>query len=261
MKRILAVFIAIMLLAAAMPIFAADAAERDTLTLASWDFESAEEIAEWTILDSDGDGHAWNWSEDGYENLYSNTGDYYMYSLSYDWDNYEPLEPDNWLISPAVAIPADAESVTLSLCQMGYEAYTDMCEVYVSTDGGNTWSTCLDTFQTLPAWVEETVNLTMFAGEAINIAFRHCNCPDGYDIGIDTIELTAVGGSVTPDPLMGDVNFDGFIDTTDVLMIMRHAMNLSMLSDDAILVADMNESGNIDINDALIAMRIALNVA
>ena len=88
MKRILAVFIAIMLLAAAMPMFAADAAERDTLTLASWDFESAEEIAEWTILDSDGDGHAWNWSEDGYENLYSNTGDYYMYSLSYDWDNY-----------------------------------------------------------------------------------------------------------------------------------------------------------------------------
>lgn len=256
MKRIIAALITIMLLMAVMPMFAA---ERDTLTLVSWDFESAEEVAEWTIFDSDGDGYAWNWSEDGYENLYSNTGDYYMYSQSYDWNAHEPLAPDNWLISPAVTLPADAENVTLSLCQMGYEAYSDMCEIYVSTDGGNTWSTCLDTFQTLPAWVEETVDLTLFAGETINIAFRHCNCPDGYDIGIDTIELTAVGGSVTPDPLMGDVNFDGSIDTTDALMIMRHAMNLYMLSDDALLVADMNESGNIDINDALIAMRIALN--
>lgn len=256
MKKIIAALITIMLLMAVMPMFAA---ERDTLTLVSWDFESAEEVAEWTIFDSDGDGYAWNWSEDGYENLYSNTGDYYMYSQSYDWNAHEPLAPDNWLISPAVTLPADAENVTLSLCQMGYEAYSDMCEIYVSTDGGNTWSTCLDTFQTLPAWVEETVDLTLFAGETINIAFRHCNCPDGYDIGIDTIELTAVGGSVTPDPLMGDVNFDGSIDTTDALMIMRHAMNLYMLSDDALLVADMNESGNIDINDALIAMRIALN--
>lgn len=254
MKKLIALLTALMLAAAALPMLAAPA--KDVTTLAEWDFETAEEIAEWTILDGDGDGMSWNWSEDGYDNLYSNTGEYFMYSESYDWENHEPLTPDNWLISPAVTLPEGAESITLSFWQMGYESYSDMCEVYVSTDGGSTWSTCLHTFQTLPAWVDEEVNLTMYAGETINIAFRHYQSNDGYDVGLDTVSLTAVGGSAPT--LMGDVNFDGSVDTIDVLLIMRHAMSLIELDETACAAADMDGDGAITINDSLVAMRLSI---
>ncbi|MCH5279193.1 MAG: dockerin type I repeat-containing protein [Christensenellaceae bacterium] len=59
----------------------------------------------------------------------------------------------------------------------------------------------------------------------------------------------------------GDVDGDGEITVGDAIMILRHAMSVGSLSDEAIAVADMDGDGEITIADALIVMRIAMGIA
>lgn len=69
--------------------------------------------------------------------------------------------------------------------------------------------------------------------------------------------LTAMDpGSV----LMGDVNFDGVVDSSDALMVLRHAMQITQLSDEALAAADVDGNGVIDSSDALMILRASMDV-
>ncbi len=59
---------------------------------------------------------------------------------------------------------------------------------------------------------------------------------------------------------MGDVNMDGVIDSTDALLLLRHALEIIVLDEDAAALADMNGDEIIDTVDALIVLRIALGI-
>ncbi|MBQ7060441.1 MAG: carbohydrate-binding domain-containing protein [Clostridia bacterium] len=63
-----------------------------------------------------------------------------------------------------------------------------------------------------------------------------------------------------PTGLIGDVDFDGSVTVTDALLIMRHAMNIITLSEEAQAVADVDGNGSITVTDALTAMRMALGI-
>ena len=74
-----------------------------------------------------------------------------------------------------------------------------------------------------------------------------------------SIEITNIDKTL-PDITIGDINQDGKIDVTDLLMLKRHlvAGNRSnwKLTGDSLLAADMNENGTVDITDMLMLKRV-----
>lgn len=161
---------------------------------------------DWTIIDSDGDGISWQLSDtssqvSSFAAQYPHTGNSCIIALSYNNLTYEVLTPDEWLISPALTIPA-GESYSLTFYDNGTNpAYAaEHYAVYVAN--ANTVAAMSATTplmeQTLVdgTWTKRTVDLSAYAGQTIYIGFRHYNCTDQFCMGIDDIR---VGGLEVPD--------------------------------------------------------------
>ena len=144
----------------------------------------------WAPLDADGDGYTWY-----PDNLMPHSGRYSVTSESWGGDNSEALTPDNYLVSPAIAVPANGIYelqwyITNSSSEYPEEHYS----VAVSTTGTNPadFSTVLYT-KTLTAadagYIKHVVSLEQLAGQTIRIAFRHHACTDMYAIYLDDITI------------------------------------------------------------------------
>lgn len=62
------------------------------------------------------------------------------------------------------------------------------------------------------------------------------------------------------EPLLGDVNGDGKVDTVDARIILRMAAGIEYIDGDILSVADMDADGIVAINDAVLALRKATNI-
>lgn len=62
----------------------------------------------------------------------------------------------------------------------------------------------------------------------------------------------------TPAKNLGDVNFDGKINSTDVSLIERHTLGIVNLNDNAIAVADVNKDGKITSTDVSVVTRYVI---
>ena len=62
-----------------------------------------------------------------------------------------------------------------------------------------------------------------------------------------------------PEFIPGDVDGNGEITVADALMIMRAAMNIAVLQNEA--AADMNGNGIIEVTDAIVVLRMAMGIA
>ena len=164
-------------------------------TLPFFEGFDGDEFTCWTILDQDGDGDTWaNITMTPYE------GDGCVTSSSY---NGEPLTPDNWLISPALAIPSQGATLSFYVCAQDASYAAEHYGVYVSTsgvapsdftllyeedldpDGGN--------HRVQGAWKQKTVNLP-YGGQNIHIAIRHFNVTDMFRMNVDNFSVTAGTG-------------------------------------------------------------------
>ena len=154
--------------------------------------------ATWGNIDQDGDGFSWTtltYSEDGIE---AHGGNACVTSLSYDNDEDESLTPNNYLVTPAITIPAgltSAHCIRLSwwVAAQDPEYAADYYEVVVSTTG-NTAEDFVETplfAETLSgnAWIQHTVDLTGYAGETIYIAFIHTESEDEFMMKLDDISV------------------------------------------------------------------------
>ena len=73
--------------------------------------------------------------------------------------------------------------------------------------------------------------------------------------------IIAVTATVTTAPApMGDVNFDGKIDTIDANLALKAALGTIELSDAAIRAADINGNGKVDLDYANAILKMALNI-
>ncbi|GEM_PF-5710591 len=61
-----------------------------------------------------------------------------------------------------------------------------------------------------------------------------------------------------PVTLLGDVNCDGKVDSTDALLAMRYSMNLAEISEQGFVNGDMNGDGSVNATDAVLIMRHAM---
>lgn len=134
----------------------------------------------WSLLDKDGDGLGWYY--------YAKWG--LVISDSYDYDTESALSPENYLITPAIAIPADATAPELmfDLAASATSAYQEKYKI-IASESPLTLDNCRDadvlrdyteltsayskqTFQT------EHIDLSKYVGKTIYIGFVHGDCVD-----------------------------------------------------------------------------------
>lgn len=134
----------------------------------------------WGNIDKDGDGHAW---------VHTTTDGGFAMSRSYESD-LGAMTPENYLVSPAITVPASAQSVTLSydVSASARNAYQEQYRIVISEEP-ITEANCREA-KVLKDWTElteahrywtvvtTTTSLEEYAGKTFYIAFVHGNCTD-----------------------------------------------------------------------------------
>ena len=161
--------------------------------LYSWDFETDDQLNDWMIYDSDGDGYNWGVYvyDDVYDYMnYANSGVTALVSSSYI-SGEGALTPDNYLISPTVNLNG-----TLSFWTRNYSStFPDIIAVYVcvgefDVDNLDALVKVSDDIQPGTTYQEVTVDLSQFAGQEGCIVIRHYNCYDEFRIYVDDFTIT-----------------------------------------------------------------------
>ena len=164
--------------------------------LFSEDFEGLSDgalPAGWTSIDNDGDGFDWvSHTNTGSGNFTTHAGDGCMTSASYDSDSGSPLTPDNWLITPQIALDG-----FMSAWFVGQDAsYADEhFAIYVSTTGNSVADFTTQIVGESVAtgeYVEYTADLTSYAGQQGYIAIRHFNVTDMFYLNLDDFTIYGV---------------------------------------------------------------------
>ncbi len=156
-----------------------------------------------TFVDNDNDGNNWIMSNSTGANFHVYSGTGAIISASYDNNTATALTPDNWMILPTFTLPSDATDFTLTWWERGQDATycAEFYSVYISTTGRNvanfTSTTAVLTSTATGNWVMKSVNLGSYAGQTINIAFRHHNVTDMFYLNID--EITVGTSTIEPE--------------------------------------------------------------
>ena len=154
------------------------------------DFED-ELDACWQIIDNDGDGFVWTQSFS--PNITANSGNGCFYSESYHNATHAALTPDNWLITPLIAIPAEGAKLSWFVAAQDPDYPAEHYEVLVSTTWADlsTYVTVFDETLSSDEWEERSVNLgSEWAGKIVTIAFRHTDVTDKFEMKLDDITIT-----------------------------------------------------------------------
>ena len=154
-----------------------------------WDFEDAAQIADWTLLDADGDGFNWtyfNMTGVSSGRMTPHQGEGLIASASYDKETSAVLYPDNWMISPKVKLDG-----TLSFWAVGQDpSYAEeVFGVFVSTDMSD-WTQIGEDIIATGEYTEYTFDLSALRAEEGYFAIRHYNVHDMFWLNIDDVALT-----------------------------------------------------------------------
>lgn len=197
------------------------------------DFESTLNDC-WQNIDNDGDGYTWgSYSYSPYDGNAS--------YASASWVNNTVLTPDNWLVTPTLAIPSNGATLKWYVAAQDAEYPDEYYEVKVSTNGTslNNFTTVFSETLTTDQWDERTVSLANYAGQNINIAFVHTNSSDVFMMKIDNISVTAGVGinevenniSIYPNPANNilNINANSNINKVEVFnMLGQNVMTVSV---------------------------------
>ena len=159
----------------------------------TWDFESEDQIADWTFIDNDGDGYNWYYHSNAglTANLMStHSGDGIMVSASYDNDASAVLTPDNWMISPQVELGGMLSIWAAGQDSNGYDKEVFGVYVCVGTPTGPAdFQQVGSDITTAHDFAEFLFNLSAYAGQTGCFAIVHHNVSDQFLLNIDDITL------------------------------------------------------------------------
>jgi len=149
----------------------------------------------WTIVDSDGDGNNWqrgSSTTNPSTATHSGTG----CAVSESWRNDVVFFPDNWLITPQVAIPATGATLKFWIGAQDQSYYWEKYSVLISTT-----NTQLSSFTAIHTEVvvaypdryyEVVLPLAAYAGQNIYVAFRHHDVSDVFQLLLDDVSITSI---------------------------------------------------------------------
>ena len=226
--------------------------------VAGFYFEDEEEVAQWTFIDADGDGHNWEW---GYMSNYSYEGDGVIYSESYSYETWEEFYPDNWAVSPAVELGEGSAVVTLWYCGEDEEYAAEHFQIYAGTEPDiETMVPVSQEYVASGNYSQAEANLSEFAGGTVYIAIRHFNVHEMSALNIDQVEFFVNSGEQPPAVIYGDLNGDEEVNISDVIITLRASMGLIELTDEQFIAADVNGSEDINVADAILIMRVSMGI-
>ena len=158
----------------------------------------------WQAIDADGDGHNWVHVSELLSDptaassySYNGTADCLM---SYSYMSQQSFDPDNWLISPAINIPATGTYAAQWYAKNYTTSYADSYSVYIAnssdiaslTAAGSVMDDTPD-----DEYEVKTLMLNAYAGQTIYIAFRHHDSYDKYYMFFDEFSIESV--SIDPE--------------------------------------------------------------
>ena len=167
-------------------------------TTTGWGFETDPFAEGWTIRDDDGDGYNWEWMDASGSNYNVYEGTHCMASASYQNSAFgggTALNPDNWLISPAFTA---GSTVTFWYAGQDPNYAAEPFGVYVIANG--TTSDELGHFTASNTYQQGSVDISDFAGQTVQVAFRHYDITDMFRLNLDLVEADA-GGSIPNTPV------------------------------------------------------------
>ena len=156
-----------------------------------WGFETDPFAEGWTIRDDDGDGYNWEWMDASGSNYNVYEGTHCMASASYQNSAFgggTALNPDNWLISPAFTA---GSTVTFWYAGQDPNYAAETFGVYVIANG--TTSDELAYFTASNTYQQGSVDISDFAGQTVQVAFRHYDITDMFRLNLDLVEAEAGG--------------------------------------------------------------------
>ena len=159
-----------------------------------WGFETDPFAEGWTIRDDDGDGYNWEWMDASGSNYNVYEGTHCMASASFQNSPFgggTALNPDNWLISPAFTA---GSTVTFWYAGQDPNYAAETFGVYVIANG--TASDELGHFTASNTYQQGSVDISAYAGETVQVAFRHYGVTDIFRLNLDLVEVS--GGGSTP---------------------------------------------------------------
>ena len=167
-------------------------------TTTGWGFETDPFAEGWTIRDDDGDGYNWEWMEASGSDYNVYEGTHCMASASYQNSAFgggTALTPDNWLISPAFTA---GSTVTFWYAGQDPNYAAETFGVYVIANG--TTSDELGYFTASNTYQQGSVDISDFAGQTVQVAFRHYDITDMFRLNLDLVEVSG-GGSIPNTPV------------------------------------------------------------
>ena len=160
-----------------------------------WGFETDPFAEGWTIRDDDGDGYNWEWMDASGSNYNVYEGTHCMASASFQNSPFgggTALNPDNWLISPEFVA---GNTVTFWYAGQDPDYSAETFGVYVIANG--TTSAELGHFTASDTYQQGSVDISAYAGQTVQVAFRHYGVTDMFRLNLDLVE---VSGGGTPEP-------------------------------------------------------------
>ena len=161
-------------------------------TYFSDDFSSGN-LDSWSLTDSDGDN--FNWANTNLEPIQAE------HASSASWDsNVGILNPDNWMVSPAIDLTSATGNVFLqwkayaqdqSWANENYTVYVATASD-ISTLGASTTS-FNEIIGTSAAYLDRNIDVTSFVGQTVYVAFRHHNVSDQFRLNIDDVVVRTIG--------------------------------------------------------------------
>ena len=167
-------------------------------TATGWGFETDPFAEGWTIRDDDGDGYNWEWMDASASDYNVYEGTHCMASASFQNNPFgggTALNPDNWLISPAFTA---GSTVTFWYAGQDPNYSAETFGVYVIANG--TTSDELGHFTASNTYQQGSVDISDFAGQTVQVAFRHYDITDMFRLNLDLVEADA-GGSIPNTPV------------------------------------------------------------
>ena len=167
-------------------------------TTTGWGFETDPFAEGWTIRDDDGDGYNWEWMDASASDYNVYEGTHCMASASYQNSAFgggTALTPDNWLISPAFTA---GSTVTFWYAGQDPNYAAETFGVYVIANG--TTSDELAYFTASNTYQQGSVDISDFAGQTVQVAFRHYDITDMFRLNLDLVEVSG-GGSIPNTPV------------------------------------------------------------
>ena len=154
----------------------------------------------WTTIDANGDGYNWKIGTSVYSSISGhNSSADYVASESYIMGGYGAVSPDNYLVSPQLALGG-----TISFYARAYSySYPDEHFGIAVSTTSNTNASAFTTIQewtmtslySSAPWYEYEVDLSEYEGQMGYVAIRHFGCYDEFALLVDDITYEAPGTS------------------------------------------------------------------